>query len=189
VRGLQDHGAPGRKRGGHLPRGEVQREVPRHDRAHHAHRLAQRVRKSVAESVDGLAVDLGGPSAEVAENVGHHGHVHIAGFEDGLAVVESFQLGQFVDVFLDQIADAPQNFAAFAGRHLAPRASEVVESFARRRDGLVNVLRAGFRELREHFAGSRINGVKCFARACCPLPVDEQFAGGNFRFGCGEHCF
>src|SRR5438046_5350867 len=31
-----------------LPRGEVQREVPRHDRTHHAHRLAQRVGEEVA---------------------------------------------------------------------------------------------------------------------------------------------
>ena len=64
-------------------------------------------------------------------NVGHA--------RDGarLAVVERFEFGEFIRVFEDEIADAPDEFAAFARRQAAPRTG--FERAARGRDGAVDV--------------------------------------------------
>ncbi len=60
--------------GGHrhrdLERAEHDRGVPRHDRADHADRLAARVAEDVLAERDGLALQLAGQAAEIAEDVG-----------------------------------------------------------------------------------------------------------------------
>src|SRR5262249_30186407 len=81
----------------------------------------------------------------------------------------------------------PQDFAPFAGRHLAPCACWIVKRLARRGHGVIHVLRTGFGDLRQHVARCRVHSVKSFAGTLGPLAVDEQFTRGNFCFGCGKH--
>src|SRR5436190_1042315 len=91
VRGLQDHRTPGREGGGDFPRGEVQGEVPRHDRAHHTHRLAQRVGEEVAARGVREAVSLGRGAPFVAdEQVGLHRPLNSAMRFSTLAAIPSF---------------------------------------------------------------------------------------------------
>src|SRR6185437_3118437 len=169
--GFEYHAVAAGERWSKLPTRQQQREVPRDNRAYHAYRLAQRVGKGIVKRVYRLAVDLGGPSSVIAEHVRHHGHIHVARLKDRLAVVEGFQLRQLVNVLFNQVADAPQNPAPFAGRHLAPRPGYIIKRLARSRDRLINVLSACLRDLREHFASCRIYRVKRFSRACVPLSV------------------
>ena len=87
----------------------------RNDQADDADRLAKRVGEGGLKRVDRFAVDLGRRARVVAQNVDHHRHIDVARFEDGLAVVERFQLGKFVDVLFDQVGELPDEASALAG--------------------------------------------------------------------------
>jgi len=163
LRRLQDHAVAAGQRRSQLPTGQQEREVPGYDGAHHSDRLTQGVGERIVEGVDGLAVNLGGPSGVVAKHVGHHGHIDVARFKDRFAVVECLQLGQLVDILLDQVGDSPQDLASFAGGQLPPRSSEVVKRLAGRGDGLVDVVRAGFGDLGQNLAGGGVDSVEGFA--------------------------
>src|SRR5256886_6783910 len=153
VRGLQDDRAPGRERRGHLPRGEVQREVPRHDRTHHAHRLAQGVGEEVAAYGERVARELVGPAGVVAERFDSHRDVDLR-LEQRLAVVLRFDFGDFRGALLQELRDAIQQLAALARRQLAPLLR--VEAGARRPHGGVDLRLARLRNLGERLLGRRI---------------------------------
>ena len=147
LRGLQYESAAAGQRRPQLPGGQQQRKIPRNDSGHHADGLAQRVGKSVVKSIDGLAVDLGRPSAVVTQHVGRHGHIHVSRFVDDLAVVQRLQLSQLVNVFFDELRQLPQNAPALARRHLAPRPLQIIKRFAGRLHRRIHVLRRGRRNL------------------------------------------
>ena len=102
-----------------LPGQHEQREVPGNDLADDADRLAQRVGEVIAADRDRLAVDLVGPAGVVAQAVDHRGQVALR-LGDRLAVVERLELGQLVDVLLDQVGQLVHEPAAVGGVHLAP---------------------------------------------------------------------
>ena len=184
--GLQNNRAAAGQRRTELPGGEQQREIPRNDQPHHPHRLAQRISERRLKRVDGLAVDLGCPSGVVAQNIDHHGHIHVARFEDRLAVVQRLQFGEFVDMVFDQVGQPPDQAAPFAGRHLAPGSAPIFESFAGGPHGVVHVLRTGFNDLGQHFARGRIDGIKLLP-AVNPLTSNQQSTWRNSYLGGLDH--
>ena len=136
---LEDDGAAGGEGGAELPGGHQQGEVPRDDLGGDADGFAQGVGVEVAgeREREGRAGDLGRPAGHVAEHVDGERDVGGAGDGDGLAVVEGFELGEFVEVLLEQVTELPDEAAAFGGLHAGPGA--VVEGFAGGADGAVDV--------------------------------------------------
>jgi hypothetical protein len=61
---------------------------------------------------DGVAFDLGCPACHVVEQIRSQGYVGSPRHSNGLAVVERFQLREFLKILENQIADFPQNLAA-----------------------------------------------------------------------------
>ncbi|MCY1257796.1 hypothetical protein D9M70_59930 [compost metagenome] len=113
VGGLEYHGAAGGQCRAEFPAGQQQGKVPGDDGAHHADRLAADVAVELVIGhqrqgrVDGGAFDLGGPAGHVAEEVDGQLHVHDLGHGGALAVVQAFQLGQFLGVAFHQVGQAP----------------------------------------------------------------------------------
>ena len=66
-------------------------KVPGDDLSHHADRLMPGVAEEVAVDGDGLAVNLVGPSGEIAEAADRRRHVHRLRHGNGLAVVQGFE--------------------------------------------------------------------------------------------------
>ena len=136
-----------------FPRADHQREVPRDDRADHAHRLAvdkaQRAgcgRGDVAVYlVDHLRVVAEG--ARCAARFGAQGHADLG------TVVAHAKDGQLQHVFFDQVGDAVHDLFAGGWRHLGPAA--IVVGGARSRDRCVHVL---VRAKGEGAEGGAING-------------------------------
>lgn len=93
-------------------------------------------------------MNLRGPTRIVAENVDHHRHVDVAGLENRLAIVKSFEFSKFVDILFKQIRKTPNQAPAFARGHLPPRTFAIFESTAGRIDGAVHIGGRGFRDLR-----------------------------------------
>ena len=122
-----------------------------------------------------VAFDFGGPSGHVAEQI--DGQRHIGGARDAqrFAIVEAFDIAELFGVRFEQVGEFPDEAAAFGGGQLAPRT--VIEGFARRLHGQVDILAVAFGHLREHFAGGGIVCGKCLAgNGVDPLSVDQHFA-------------
>ena len=106
-----------------------------------------------------------------------HGQRHVGHAGDGerLAVVDGFQLGELLQLPLDEVGELPQQAAPLRPGHPRPRAA--VEGPARGRDGTVHVLLVGFRHLGQHRSRGRIVDRERLARCRRhPLAVDEQLA-------------
>ncbi len=90
---LEHHRVAGRQRRAHLPRGDGQREVPRHDEPDHAERLAHG-EPQPARHRDGVAQQALGRRGVVAEGVGHHPHLaaRVADRLAGVARLEDREL-------------------------------------------------------------------------------------------------
>ena len=85
---LEDHGVAGGERRAHLPAAEHEREVPRHDLADDAERLAEHVVQETRLDRDHVALDLVGHAAEVAERRRGPHDVEVAAVADRVARVE-----------------------------------------------------------------------------------------------------
>ena len=137
-------------------------------------------------------MDLVGPAGVVAEAVDHQRQVAVAALADRLAVVERLELGQLVDVLLDQVGELVHQPAAVAGVHLAPGAG--VERLARGLDGQVDVGGVPLGDLGDDLLGGRVDRrERLAAGAVAPLAVDQHLGlkrAGDFaaRFGDGGHC-
>jgi hypothetical protein len=94
--GLEDRGVAGRQSRAHLPAGEHEREVPRHDQAHDADRLAQREVEAGLGDGDRLAHQLVRGAAVVLHDVGHGADLPPRR-GDGLAHVARLELGQLLE--------------------------------------------------------------------------------------------
>ena len=161
-----------RQRRAPLPGQHQEREVPGDDLADHADRLAQRVREEAAADRDRPALDLVGPARVVAQRVADALHVALR-VGDRLAAVERLERGQLGGVLLDQVGQLEQQPAAIGGVHRAPGAR--FEGPPRRLDRLVDVGRAGRRDLGDHLARRRVVRLELAAiDRVDPLIVDEQ---------------
>ncbi len=126
---LEHDGTACRQRRPPFPGNHQHGEVPGDDLADHAQRLAPTVAEVIAANRNRLAMDLVGPARVVAQAIDHQRQVAVAALVDRLAVVQSFQLGQLVDVLFDQLRELVHQPAAVARVHLLPRAA--VERLAR----------------------------------------------------------
>src|SRR5215472_1676646 len=101
---------------------------------------------------DRLALNFVGPSGVVA--IAGDGQRKVGGAGDviGLAIVERFELREFIGVFLDEIGEfVEQNAALRCGQSFAPRPGLV--SGAGCAYGPVHVRSVGLGDLRDDFAG------------------------------------
>ena len=117
-------------------------------------------------------MDLCRESGIVAQDINHHGHIHVTRFENRLAIVERFQLGKFLDILFDQIGESPDQSSALAGRELAPGPAAVFKRSSRRLDCAVHIRGRSLGNLREHCARRRIHRVKRL-RTFGPLAIDQ----------------
>ena len=98
----------------------MHRRVPGDDGAHHADRLAPRVAEHVLAERDGLALELAGEPAEVAEDVGGAPGLGPRLGADGVAGLLGDDARQLLDARLDRVGDPLQDAPALARHHPAP---------------------------------------------------------------------
>jgi hypothetical protein len=150
-----DDRAAGDERRRDLPAREQEREVPGRDQPADSHRLTQRVAERAPSHGDRPSGDLAGPSGVVVEDLGDEGHVDLGGLEDGLALIERFELGQLVAVLEHEVRELPDQLAAVGPGHLGPIAA--VQGGAGRPHGVVHVLGARLGDPRQRPAGPGID--------------------------------
>jgi hypothetical protein len=128
---------------------------------------------------DGVALDLGGPTGHVTEQLGGQRHVRGPGHGERLAVVECLELGELLQVLVDEIADPPHDPAPFRWRHTAPRT--VFEGPSGGTNGQVDVDRVALSDGGECFTRSRVDRLKGLAGlGVDQVPIDKQLpASGN----------
>ncbi len=127
---LEDAGVAGRQRRPELPAGHQHREVPGHDQAHDADRLAQGEVETGLADRDRLAEDLVRRPAVVLEDEARPEDL-AAGARDRLADVARLEPGELLEVRLHERRELRQGPAALAGRPARP-ALGVVERAPRR---------------------------------------------------------
>ena len=92
-----------------------------------------------------------------------------------LAVVETFEIAEFLGVLFEQIGEFPDQASAFGRGHPAPRA--IVESLARGLHCLIDIFAIAFGNLRQNFAGRGIVSGKSFSgRGIDPPSVDQHLS-------------
>ena len=111
--GLEHDRASRRQRWRQLPRRHHEREIPGDDLADHANRLPQRIGVPVpgAGYRDRLTVQSRRPSRHVAEHVDRALHVAAARVGYGFAIVESFELCEFVAMLFQKVTKPPDELA------------------------------------------------------------------------------
>ena len=163
-RGLEDDRVAGGQGRGDLPGEHQQREVPRDDLRGHAERL----RHAAGERV----VELVRPARVVPEMVGGERHVDVAALLDRLARVHRFEDGELARALLEDPRDAEQVLGALPARQLAPGPALGAAGGA---DGLVDIDRAGARDLGQRLLGRRVDrDERVTAGGRHGPPVDEQ---------------
>ena len=108
-----------------------------------------------------IALDLRRPAGHVLEQVGGQRHVGHARHRARFAVVQRLQLRQFIGVLEDEVADAPDQLAAFAGRHAPPRTG--VERAPSGTDRAVDVFALAVRHPGDDRSVRRVEYVKRLA--------------------------
>ena len=104
--GLEDDGVAARERRPELPRGDVEREVPRHDQPDDAERLAEG-HVDPARDRDRLAVALVDRAGVEVEDVGDHADL-AARAADRLADVVRLDPRELLVVLLDERREPPE---------------------------------------------------------------------------------
>ncbi len=133
-RGFDDHGAAACQRRRDLPHADHQREIPRHDRGHHADRFAHGIGQRIGAGRYHVAVDLVGPAGVVAHGVDHRRHILPTHGGQRLAGVKAFQCDQLVAMGLEQIGEALQDAATLGGTHAAPALQRAARGLHRQID-------------------------------------------------------
>ncbi len=91
----------------------------------------------------------------------------------GFAVVQRFQLRQFVGVLFDQLGELPHHAGAIGSGRAAPR--PVFKSLTGDGNGFVDIGRVAFGHLGDHPSGARIERVEGFAGyGVDPLAADKS---------------
>jgi hypothetical protein len=118
----------------------------------HAERLAERVRVDVGRDLLGVL-----PFEQLRDAAGELHHLHAAddltlGVGEHLAVLVRDDLGQLVEVALDELAEREHDAGPADERHVAP----ALERLPRRRDGRVDIRRLGEHDLGLHLTAGGI---------------------------------
>ena len=180
--GLEDHAIAAGKRGGQRIGQDRDGRIPRGDAGDdpigNADRQIERV--LLVERHD-VAVQLVGPAGIVAKDARGIAHLTV-GFADHLAVVGSLQHGHALGLGVEQIGGLVEQSGAFARRGLAP---DPVKGAARCRYGLLDIARAGERDLAVDLLIIGIDRGHGLARgARAPFAIDMELVGfhhGLFR--------
>ena len=143
-RRLQHHGAAASQRRRHFPCGDLERIIPRHDAAHHAHRLAQRVVQEGAIHGNGFAVDFAHPAGVIAKRVDGRIDIGAARLAHRFAVLHGFEHGQLFAMLEQDFGDVPEDFFLLGGVHAAPGLA--LETGARGSHGAVDVAGCAIRD-------------------------------------------
>ena len=146
--GLQHQRVAGAQGGRDLERAEDDRRIPGNDGADHADRLAPRVAQHVLAQRDGLALELAGEAAEVAQDVGCALGLGAGLRADGIAGLLGDDAGELLHPRLDGIGDLLQHAAALARDDAAPAG----EGLARGLHGAVDILGAAARNAGDDLA-------------------------------------
>ena len=155
----------------------LRRIIPRQHMARHAERLAQGHDRKPIQKWNRCAVQFVA-SPRVIFEITRAGRDVGARLRERLAGIARFDLRQFFVMIQYFLAEFMQQAAALKCRHLAPRA---LECGARGGDGTIDIGRRAARDLREHFAGARIDDGYRLAR-CGRFPtiVDEYFSCSHY---------
>lgn len=147
LRGLDDNGVTRAEGGAELPAKHHEREVPGDDGTADTDGLVTGVRE-LALSLNDLAVELVSPARKVAEGLGDLGSVKVARESDTLAVVEGLDLGELLNVGLDQVGELVHADSTVTRAGLTPGTLAV--GLLGGVDGLVDLLDLGCRNTRTH---------------------------------------
>jgi hypothetical protein len=169
--GLEHHGVAGQQRGGQLQADEDQREVPGHDGADDAERLAQGLDLAALAVLQHLAgqVHRGEVAAEGGQAVGLAN-----GVLERLALFLGEQPAEFRGIGLDDVGDGVQRLLALRRRGAAPRGEGGFRGGHR-------LVQLGFRRPRtlgQHLFGRRIDHVHD-GIAIDHLAVDQELVSGH----------
>ncbi len=173
-RGLEHDRVPGRQRRAELPRGHVQRVVPRRDRGDDADRVAPDDRGVPGrELVGGEAVHHAARAREEAEEVGADGHL-VDGGADRLAGVRALEPAELVAARLEGVGDLEQEQRAVLRGRLLPGLERRVGGLDRAVDVLV---RAG-RDVRDRLVVGRVDDLgRAAVGGIDELAADELLVG------------
>lgn len=139
------------------------------------HRLLAGVVQHAGVDVDGLALDLVGPSTVVA-NAGDDGPDVSAGIGDGLAIVKRLNSGEKLGVLLDDVGKLEHEVGPGVGGDV--QAPCGVERLAGGRDGKIDILLGAFADLADDLLGGRVDDIELLLiNALDPLAIDV--AGGG----------
>ena len=148
--GLQDDRVAARERGPELPRGDVEREVPRHDQADDAERLAEGDVDAAADR-DRLAVVLVDRAGVEVEDLRDHADLR-ARARDRLADVARLDPRELLAVLLDERREPAQQPRPIGRRDRSPGR----ERGLRARDGGVGLLDPRLLELGDRLLGGGV---------------------------------
>jgi ParB family chromosome partitioning protein len=119
---FEDHRVTGGQRRAEFPAGHHQREVPRHDGANHADRLAGYQAQLIVRRGGDFVVDLVDSLAAPAQGICRAGYVDVQGVADRLAHVQGFQQRQLFGIGLEQRRETDHGGFAFGRRQARPNA-------------------------------------------------------------------
>lgn len=154
--GLHDDGVTGGESGADLPGKHEEREVPGNDLTANTERLLPGVVEGIGGDIDGLALNLVGPTAVVADGANDSANI-AAGHGDGLAIVERLNGGEEVEVLLDQVGKLEEVDATLLGSGLAP---DTVESLAGGGDSKIDILLGGLVDGADDLLGSGVDDLE-----------------------------
>ena len=115
LRRFDHHRVAGSQGRPHLPTGEHQREVPRHDLPDHTNRLALHVVEEAGFDRNHRSLDLVGNAAEVAEAGCRARYVEPARIANRMPRIAGFELGQLFGMLLDLVRQFQQQATALGG--------------------------------------------------------------------------
>src|SRR5256714_6591754 len=131
-------------------------------------------------------MDFRGEPGIIAQHIDDHGHIDVARFKNGLAVIQSLHFGEFINVLFDKIGELPDQSSAFAGGKLTPCAARIFEGLPGGGYCAIHVIGGSLSNLREHFCRGRIDGIE-HLRSLEPLPVNQQATRLDLHFARCEH--
>ena len=171
-RGFHDDRVAHGQGGADDPAHDLRRIVPGQDRSDDAERFAQGRCREARGRGQRVAADLVGRAAVELQVACQGRHVR-PGLAQGLAGIASLEQRELLGVTQDQRAQLGEDPAAVGRHHVAPRA--LVESLARDRHGIVNVLGHPARDGREDASVGRADDVdRCAGAGLCELTADER---------------
>lgn len=154
--GLHDDSVTGGQGRANLPGKHEEREVPGDDLTANTKRLLPGVVEGVGGDINGLALDLVGPTAVVADSADDGANI-ATGHGDGLAIVERLDSGKEVEVLLEQVGELEEVDATLLGSDIAP---DTLESLAGSGDSDIDILLGGLVDGADDLLGSGVNDLE-----------------------------